>query len=341
MGRLPHSNNNLPPHMRKRVRKYGTYYFYDTGEKPRREIPLGKDYITALQKYAELEQNGDIKAPLFGDAITRYLAEEIPKKAKNTIRVQLSDIKHLKEYFSDAPMDQVRPMHIRKFLDKHKKTPTTANRCKRLFSAIWNAAKGWGYTDLVSPTVGIIGFGLSKRDVYITDDVFNAVRSHASEQVKDAIDLAYLTGQRPADALRMTDENIKDGFLVIAQGKTKKKLRITITGELATLLGKIAVRKAQYKIEHCNLLMNRDGKPLTKAVLRNHFKKAKQVAIEKMPEMEQAIKEFWFYDLRAKAADDVGDERGDKAASNLLGHDNEKTTNKHYRRRGKIVEPTR
>jgi integrase len=48
-----------------------------------------------------------------------------------------------------------------------------------------------------------------------------------------------------------------------------------------------------------------------------------------------------FYDLRAKAADDVGDERGAQDATDLLGHDSQRTTSRYYRRRGKIVRPTR
>lgn len=54
MGRPKSTNDNLPPYMRKRIRKYATYYFLDTGAKPRIEIPLGKDYFAALRKYAEI-----------------------------------------------------------------------------------------------------------------------------------------------------------------------------------------------------------------------------------------------------------------------------------------------
>src|SRR5689334_14154735 len=73
--------------------------------------------------------------------------------------------------------------------------PTTANRYKRLFSTMWNKARGWGYTDLPNPCTGVQGHSLAKRTVYITDDVFNAVRAHASAPLQDALDLAYLTGQ--------------------------------------------------------------------------------------------------------------------------------------------------
>jgi integrase len=134
----------------------------------------------------------------------------------------------------------------------------------------------------------------------------------------------------------LTEDDIIEGYLFV----THKKLRIVVTGQLAELLGRIAVRKAQSKIEHRHLLMNLHGDPLTAQVLRNHFKAAKEAAIAANPKLEKAIKEFWFYDLRAKAADDVGDERGAQAATDLLGHDSQRTTSRHYRRRGIIVEPT-
>jgi integrase len=341
MGRQPTTNTNLPPHMRRRAQKSGNVFYYlDTGEKPRREIPLGSDYVLALKKYAELQEKKPA-AGTFGDAIDRYMRDELPKLSKNTIKTHSSDVKHVKAYFKDAPLDEIRPMHIRKFLDKHKDKPTTANRCKRLFSTIWNHARGWGYTDAENPCTGIQGFSLEKRTVYVTDTVFAAVHKHASAALKDALDLAYLTGQRPSDALKMRGSDIANQFLMIDQGKTKKKLRIKVTGQLAELLGRIAVRKAQHRIEHDQLLMNRDGKPFTYPALRSHFDKAKAAAIKEHPELEKDIKAFWFYDLRAKAADDTAETRGEQAASDLLGHDNVSTTQKHYLRKGRIVEPTK
>ncbi|MGS0743273.1 tyrosine-type recombinase/integrase [Glaciimonas sp. GG7] len=342
MGRKPTTNVNLPPHMRKRVQRSGkTFYYLDTGEKPRREIPLGDDYLLALQKYAKLRMVTKIVAGTFGDVIDRYVMYELPKLSKNTINTHTYDLKHLRKYFTEAPLDLMRPMHIRKLLDNLQETPTTANRCKRLLSTMWNHARGWGYTDLENPCVGIKGFSLDKRTVYITDAVFNIVRDSASDTLKDALDLAYLTGQRPADTLKMRGSDIANGYLIVDQGKTQKKLRISVTGELATVLGRITVRKAQHRTIHDQLLMNRDGKPFTLPALRSHFDRAKIKAAKDLPELAAEIKAFRFYDLRAKAADDTSDERGDQAASDLLGHDNIRTTQRHYLRRGKIVEPTK
>ena len=55
MGRKPTKNLNLPPRMRARVRGTKTWYYYDAGGKPRREIPLGNDYPLAVRQWSELE----------------------------------------------------------------------------------------------------------------------------------------------------------------------------------------------------------------------------------------------------------------------------------------------
>lgn len=327
--------------MRKRVRKYGTYFFFDTGEKPKREIALGKDYIVALQKYADLRVSVTAKSGTFGDAIERYTLEEMPKLAKNTQAGFKSDIKHVSAFFSTAPIDQIKPKHIRQFLDEHKAIPTTANRCKRVFSVIWNRARGWGYTDLANPCEGIEGHSVIKSTIYISDELYHAVYKHANAPLRDAMDLSYLTGQRPADALGMTEFDIIDGVLIVTQEKTKKPLRITISGELKKLIDRIHKRKESFSIVTGSLLVNQQGRRLTHPMLRNYFDEARQAAIIEAPKMEKLIKAFKFRDLRAKAADDVSDSRTEQEASNLLGHDNIKTTQKHYLRRGRIVSPTK
>lgn len=49
--------------------------------------------------------------------------------------------------------------------------------------------------------------------------------------LRDALDLAYLEGQRAADVLKLAWADIKDGALWIEQNKTGKKFRISIEGD--------------------------------------------------------------------------------------------------------------
>lgn len=76
----------------------------------------------------------------------------------------------------------------------------------------------------------------------MTDDEFEWVRKHAHYTVVDAMDLALLTGQRPADVLKLTRKDIRDGALWVVQNKTGARLAIEITGQLAEVIKRITER---------------------------------------------------------------------------------------------------
>jgi integrase len=334
---------------RARKQKSGTiYYYFDTAQRPRKEIPLGSDYVLAVRKWADLigAEEKAVAVSNFEELACEYERLEIPKKAKSTQSTNRSDLKLLRQFFNDptpAPLDQIKPPHIRAMLRWKGSQPTTANRLKRLFSHMFNIAREWGYTQSENPVKGIKGFALGKREVYVSDAVFMAVYRCASQPLKDAMDLAYLTGQRPGDVLKFTERQIADGVFTIArQSKTGTPLRIRIEGEFGILIDRITRRKAEYKVWSAALAVNLHGMAMTKQVLRTHFGKARTAAAAAAsPQMAGEILKFWFYDLRAKAADDVSDDRGDQAAANLLGHANVATTQRHYLRRGKRVGPTK
>ena len=70
MGRKRSTNTNLPDRMRarKRTRKNGkttVYYFYDGRDENgrRKEIPLGTDYVAAVQEWSKLESAKLPKTP--------------------------------------------------------------------------------------------------------------------------------------------------------------------------------------------------------------------------------------------------------------------------------------
>jgi integrase len=331
------------PGLRARKQRSGKiyYYFGTAGEK---EIPLGPDYLTAVQKWADITKANVKIGATFIDVIDRYEREVLPALAKTTQATQKYDIRHLREFFSKprpAPLDAIKPAHIARLLDWKKSQPSTANRLKRLFSSMFNRARGWGYTERPNPVTGIRGLPEGKREVYVTDAVFRAIWEQASPPIRDAMDLAYLTGQRPADARNMTDEDIADGTIPTRQGKTGAMVRVRIEGQLAELIKRIQTRKEGYKVWTSYLLVSERGRPMSKQMVRDGFDSARAAAALAHPEMADAIREAWLYDLRAKAADDTADVRGEQGAADLLGHASVATTKRHYLRRGKIVAPTR
>ena len=86
------------------------------------------------------------------------------------------------------------------------------------------------------------GFKETGRSRYITDLESDQLKAQAHFTVVDAMDMALLTRQRPADVLKLKRTDIRDGALWIVQNKTGARLGIEITGELAATIAKINQR---------------------------------------------------------------------------------------------------
>ncbi len=242
------------------------HYYYDHGGKPRREEPLGPDYGLAIQKWADYERSRYAKEKLaevitFRYVADRYRAVVMPTKSPATQACNARELKQLLDFFDDppGPLDAIAPMHVRKYLIHRSSSPVRANREKALLSHLWNFARDADYTNLANPCAGIKGNKEKARDVYVDDATYLAFWTAADQPLRDAMDLAYLTGQRPADVLRMQETDVRDGSLELTQAKTGAKLRIGVTGELADLLARISERKRGYAVRAMRLIVDEDG----------------------------------------------------------------------------------
>jgi integrase len=350
MGRQPTKNLNLPKGMRARPKAKGKiYYYFDTGAKPRKEIPLGSDYVLAVQQWAGLSQH-EIPANAtitFKMAWDKFLKDYLPNKSAATKKDYLKCGKFLLKCFNDeespAPLDSIQPIHIRQYLDtRGKKSQVRANHERRLFNLIWNLAREWGYTDKPNPCAGVKGFSEKSRDVYIEDNIYNLVYSYADQPTKDALDLGYLTAQRPADVIKMYKTDIQDGVLYVQQGKTETKLRIAVTGQLKSVIDRINQRKENFKVFSLALIVDEHGKKLSQHAIYKRFLKAKEEAIKENPKLKEKIEEYQIRDLRAKAVTDKTSQGDVRQAQKLAGHASESMTQRYVRNKiGENVEPTK
>lgn len=338
MGRRPTKPNAIP---RLRARKRGgkTYYSYDFGGKPRREESLGTDYGLAVKRWAEIERETGARAAAvitLRYVADRYRAEVMPTKAERTQKDNAAELVKLLAFFDDppGPLDAIEPQHIQQYLRWRKDAPIRATREKALLSAIWNWARGMGYTSKPNPCAGIKG-KKAGRQVYVEDDAYDAIWKAGDAALRDAMDLAYLTGQRPADTLRMRLTDIREGSLHVRQGKTGTRVPIAVTGELAAVVERIKARKAGHAVYNTALVVNDNGRPVSLALLQRRWVKARETA--KLPA------DLQFRDLRAKAGTDKADSSGDaRQAQRLLGHSSVVMTESYIRnRRGSKVTPTR
>jgi integrase len=353
MGRKPTKNLNLPKGMRARMQKSGRIFYYlDTGAKPRREIPLGSDYAEAVQKWAELTVTEGAPAATFHAVADRYEREIIPTKAPRTQKDNLAELQKLRQFFNNPPLEEIQPIDVRQYLNwRGASAKVRANREKALLSHIWNFARETGITALANPCKGVKGFEETGRDVYINDDVLEAVKSAASPAVRDAMDLAYLTGQRPADTLKMRETDIRDGALTVRQGKTGKTVRIRLTDDagisngLGVVIADIMERKKGMAVRNLALIISQGGFALSTSGLDNGFERARIKAAAKADQEGKAdlasrIRGFQFRDLRAKAGTEKADSHGLVEARRQLGHSSVKMT-EVYVRLGNIVTPTK
>jgi integrase len=173
------------------------------------------------------------------------------------------------------------------------------------------------------------------RKVYIENVQFDAVYAKAGQPLRDAMDLAYLTGQRPSDVLRMDETDLRDGLLSVRQAKTGAKVRMAISPALDALIERIRTRKRGYGVYATRLIVDAKGRPLSLGRLQDAFVRARDAA-----GIEPAA--FQFRDLRAKAASDKTESGDIRQAQRQLGHSTVTTTEGYVRDRlGAKVTPTK
>ena len=344
MGRRP-TNPNSIPRFRKRLRGKKVYYFYDHGcgaDKKRREESLGSDYGLAIKRWAEIENSSKLPSVaiiMFSWVADQYMSQVAIKKARNTLADNRREIANLKAFFNDppAPLESIQPVNVRQYLTwrtRENKGYVRANREKALLSHIWNFAREKGYTALPNPCIGIRGFRETGRDVYIEDSQYQAIWKHADVCLRDAMELAYLTGQRPSDVMGLSEMDIREGYIHFRQRKTGKKLQLFISDELLSLLERIRSRKREYKIYNTQLIVNQNGRTVGVGSMSRKWKKACDAAV---------ISGLQFRDLRAKAGTDKAESAGDvRKAQEQLGHQSLVMTEHYIRnRKGAKITPTR
>lgn len=322
MGRRKTIHPDLPPRMTARGKPGRLRYYYGQQKKA-----LGGDFVEACRQWAILERGQLPNSVRYVDVADRWELEAIHKGRKRVRSPKTqsefrSALRQLRGAFKAAMLDQIKPKHVRDYLDK-RSAKIAANREIAVLSIIWNWARGKGLTDLANPCAGIDRNPESARTRYVTTAEYEVVWSKSCAELQDAMDLSLLTSQNPSDILRLTRQDVRDGTLWMRRGKTGKKLGLRVEGRLKDVLERILAR--QRPISSVYLIADRTGQPLSIYGLNRRFRLAKGKA------------DWQFRDLRAKA---VSDEPDLRTASQRAMHADEKITASVYRRvRGEVMSP--
>lgn len=314
MGRRRKLDLDLPPLM---YRKRGRFYYGKAG------LALGADFPTALRRYAEIH-GGSAGPGTFAEAARLYLRDELPKKAAKTASEYERQLATLVRVFGRCPLDggSIRPKDVHDYLAARPRI--AGSREKALLSAVWNFARRIGLTDTPNPCAGIRA-PKARRSRYVTDTELAAAIAAADPVLAGFLELAYRTGQRPGDVLRMMRSDVRDGSLWVSQAKTGARVRIAVVGPLAALLD--SLRGLPATVSSLYLIHNGRGQPLTLAAMQKRWDLVRR----------RIGTDWQIRDLRAKAATDATGR-----AQELLGHAAASTTDGYIRRvAGAVVEPVR
>lgn len=321
MGRRRTTNKHLP---RRVYLRHGAYYFIDVAGKMHH---LGRSLPDMYRALAGLVGVADSPLRLMRDIVLRYRLEVLPGKAPHT-QVDHARYLNMIEAVHGAmqPID-LRPVHIRQFVDRLAGKRTRANRCLEVYKHLLRMAVQWGALD-ENPAREVSKLHLPKRTRYATDAEFATVYAVATPMIQCAMDLAVLTGLRRADLLKLTRDNLTPAGIEVETGKTGKRLIIQWSTELRAVVDRIKGIKPHVRR---HLVANKYGKGYTPDGFSTQFRK---VMIAAFP---TKAARFRFNDIRAKSASDDTLE----AATARLGHASASTTVKHYRRAPATVSPLR
>ena len=338
-------NTGLPQHMTVRTytNKHGDkwvgYYYMtprDTDGR-RRAIPLGSDLALAKRRWAELEGTPVRSENSVGSVFMKYMAWAEDRSASGLSLLSIRDYKahwkFLEPVFGRANIDRLQPAHMLRYFDGCSSKIRGKKEIKFL-SVLFNWSRARGYMTAPNPCTGITRQmrGESRRTIYVTNEDFARVYRHAIQPLRDAMDLAILTGQRPADVFKMRWTDISDGVLNVIQNKTGATVRIAVTGRLADVLDRIKAKNAMSSL----IVTNAKGQPFANITFRRAFDDARNKAAAEAAAAGEKFTRFQFKDLRAKAATDSSSQT---TAQKLLGHKNAATTVIYRRDKSEVVEP--
>lgn len=325
MGRPRKHNRHLPANMQ---HKHGAYYFTVSGK----WLPLGKDYGSALTKYAGLVGR-PASVDNVKDMLWSYIEHKRAKLSPATIEGYERSAANLCPVFGHMRPEDIDAPDVFRYLTA--KDNVQANRDKALLSAAysWHRLNGYKGPD---PTKRLQYRNEERpRERYVTDAELDAIIAKASPKLGCIARFIELTGMRQGDALRVRLADLDDEGFEYWNSKSKKRQGLDRSPELDAVIedakklwrrfGREWLFESRPKGKH----VKRGIGPYTSSGLRSLWRVARAKA---------GLTDVRLHDLRAKAGSDVAT---DADAQALLGHSDPKVTRRHYRRKVKRVKPTR
>jgi integrase len=302
--------------------KHGAYYLVRKNKWHR----LAGNLHDALVEYARLTAGPNDGA--LGELVSNTLADMKLTVAVNTFKSYTLCARRVLEAFEAFTPQQIKPYHIARFLDDNKATPSMANQLRSFLKSMFQRAVRWGIVE-ANPVRDIEQFKTEKRDRYITAEEYARIRDNATPTLACLMDIAYITGQRIGDCRHIRYSDISDEGVFVKQQKTKARVLIRMTPDLAEVIAR--AKALHQSVKGLTLFHRRDGTPIPYSTLYHQWSNACRDA---------KVENAHFHDIRAAAATDAKAQGLD--SKTLLGHTTEGSHNRYLRgKETKVAMPNR
>jgi integrase len=262
-----------------------------------------------------------------------YEAACLHELAPRTQRDYRRHLNHLRRRFGHLLANGLKPRDFGPFLTEipsGKKGRVQRVRQLAVLSAAFTYAVSFSYQMELNPLRQVKRPKFKPRTRYVTDAEYDGVRAIAIPQIRLAMQLAYLTGQRQGDVIGLKWKDVDDRIHFV-QGKTGKKIGVKIGPKLEETLDECwklpygGHEGGEYVVPRSK----RGGGRYTS----EGFRAGWQRLIGKWVRMGNA--RFNFHDLRSKT---VSDSTSLQEASDRAGHIGQAMTKRVYDRKERQVD---
>lgn len=321
MNRPRSRNANLAdyPRLKARALKTKTRYYYRRGKK---DEPLGDNLQRALERYHQIEASGSMPGNIDGAFEQWRNSPEFTDLSDKTKHEYGKAIIRLVKVYGRGTWADFRPEHLSLYV-KQAKAKVRAQRDIACLSSMWSWARSEGLTDLPNPRIGLRFKAPRKEQPGVTQHEFQALYAVAVPELRDLLDLLYLTGQDVNRVAAWKRSDIVDGHLNTRRTKTGAAIRIQVSGDFAAVIQRCLTRKRAATGPW--IVQTDKGQRLTPTMIAKRLAKAREAS-------------GVHFELRAIRRQTASDSDTAVAAQELLGHQDIRTTKRFYRK-GEKVRP--
>ena len=283
--------SSSPHFVRKKLRSGIAWYVYAwrggpqilRSEGPKKPKLTSGDWVRIAEAEAE---NTSYKVAEVGGALTAFRASSYWKElADSTRRTWGRHLDMIEAKWGEVPLaifdDPRMKAKIVAWRNTMSEKPRTADISVSVLSQFLNWAILEGLL-ILNPAQGVPSLyrAESRAPIIWLPEDLAAIKAVAQQPLKDAVDLAVLTGMRRADLVAIRWEEVDDLAIhrTAAKRSRRKRYRVTIPRlpELHTLLETLRGRPRQAGVE--TVLVNSFGKPWTGDGLASSFHDARRRA---------------------------------------------------------------